>query len=128
MLVHVLQTMLLSAVVAGCAQPVNPSFAVSEREARTALKEMRRDRKPQARPVVILGGYTDPGVGTTALAGQLRGVFEEPVQMVTVSYPLNLSFDACRRDVIAAVGKRWPSAHARETVEVDVVAMSMGGL
>ena len=127
MLATVAQSIVVIALAAGCQQPVNPSFAVSAGQARLALKQMERNPRPQARPLVLLGGYQDPGLGTSALTGQLRGVFQNP-QIVTISYPLHGSFDSCRRHVIEALEKRLPSNDPGETVELDVVGVSMGGL
>src|SRR6185436_8168056 len=38
------------------------------------------------------------------------------------------SFDDCRRKVIEAVDRKWPSDDRNATVEVDVIGLSMGGL
>ncbi len=64
---------LLLILPVGCApQPVNPSFAVSDDEAKRAIKAMSSDPKPLERPVVVLGGYHDPGIGPTAFLSKLR--------------------------------------------------------
>jgi len=115
-------------LLSGCArQAVNPSFAVSRADAKRAITEMERAPRGLDRPVVVLGGYHDPGVGPAAVCGRLRRVAgTQPV--VGVSYFFDRTFDDCRRDVIAAVEKACPSADSRQTVEVDVVGLSMGGV
>jgi pimeloyl-ACP methyl ester carboxylesterase len=45
-----------------------------------------------------------------------------------VSFTFCNTFDACRQRVIATVEKEFPSADPNQTVEVDVIGLSMGGL
>ena len=120
--------LVLTLVTVGCAkQPANPAFNVSTAEAKRALKAMAADARPLERPVVVLGGYHDIGLGNAAFLANLRKVVPDD-QLVSVVYPLSRSFDDCRRDVIEAVETKFPSADARETVEVDVIGLSMGGI
>jgi pimeloyl-ACP methyl ester carboxylesterase len=49
-------------------------------------------------------------------------------RVIGVSFLWCGDFDACRRDVIAAVDKAFPSDDPNWTTEVDVVGVSMGGL
>lgn len=116
----------------GCAElaAVNRSFAVTSPEARDALRQMADDPKPLERPVVVLGGFADPGIGAPHLAGDLRKVLGEhdDVRIITVSFPFALSFDECRDKVIEAVDEAFPTDDPLHTAEVDVVGISMGGL
>src|SRR4051812_27431594 len=84
----------------GCAElaAVNRSFAVTAPEARDALRRMADDPKPLGRPVVVLGGYGDPGLGAPHLAAELRKVLGEHdgLRVITVSFPFALRFDDCR--------------------------------
>jgi hypothetical protein len=50
------------------------------------------------------------------------------VKIVTVSFMFCDTLDACRAKVIDAVERAWPSQSAQETVEVDVIGLSMGGV
>ena len=70
--------MLLSLFAAGgcAASPPNPSFPIATADAERLLGEMEKDRKPLARPLVVLGGYLDPGLGSWWVARQLRRVLE----------------------------------------------------
>jgi pimeloyl-ACP methyl ester carboxylesterase len=121
-------TALISAMVAaGCSQPRNPSFPISTVQARLVIRQMEKSPQEQVRPVVLLGGYLDPGLGTSSLHARLRNLFKDP-KIVSVSYPLHGTFDACRDEVIRAVEKAWPSDDEAKTVEVDVIGVSMGGL
>jgi hypothetical protein len=121
-------TLITAFAVCGCTKPpVNPSFPVSPTQAKHALDAMSDEPKPLDRPVVILGGYHDPGIGPTAFRAKLGGVVRDD-RIVSVTYPFSSSFDQCRREVVAAVEKKFPSTQASETVEVDVIGLSMGGI
>ena len=113
----------------GCAaHPPNPSFNVSNDDAREALREMRHDAKPLPRPLVVLGGLDDPGVATTVLTDDFRELSGNDPRVIGVSFFFCGSFDGCRKRVIDAVDKAFPSDDPVWTTEVDVVAVSMGGL
>src|SRR5688572_25295654 len=73
-------------VAAGCAkQPRNPSFDVSTADAKRALKAMAKDEKPLERPVVVLGGYHDIGIGPASFLPKLRGAVHDD-RIVSVTY------------------------------------------
>lgn len=112
---------------AGCAAPVNPSFPLTVSDAKAALREMEATPKPLARPLVLLGGYHDPGFGTYVWRNEVRRWARDP-RIVEVSFPLSRDFDQCRREVIAAVDEAFPTDDPHATVEVDVIGASMGGL
>ena len=120
---------LLLLLISGCArQPPNPSFNVSNADAKRALKAMAKEQKPLERPVVVLGGYQDLGIGPAAFVGTLREAVGRDRRMISVVYPFSGSFDECRREVVEAVEKKFPSSDASETVEVDAIGLSMGGI
>jgi hypothetical protein len=113
---------------AGCAAPPNPSFPLTTSDARAALRAMEARPKPLARPLVILGGYHDPGLGAFVWRHEVRRWATTDARMIEVSFPLHRDFDQCRRDVIAAVDRACPTDDPHATVEVDVIGASMGGL
>jgi hypothetical protein len=120
----------LVAMLAGCAGSsvkFNPSFAVTTEEARRAIEQMRADRKPLARPVVVVGGFLDPNLATPWY-GRFFGGISRDAKIITVSVGLCGSFDECRRMIVDAVDRAWPSDDPRWTTEVDVVGLSLGGL
>jgi pimeloyl-ACP methyl ester carboxylesterase len=104
-------------------------FSVSD--ARGQLRELEQGDKasPGAaqRPLVILGGWRDPGIFKARLASTMWDLAGEE-SVLTVSFFLEGSFAACRDRVVSAVQERWPSDDPTTTVEVDVIAHSMGGL
>jgi hypothetical protein len=120
--------LLFATLGVGCASPKgNSSFAVSTSDAQRVLHDMRGDPKPLSRPLVVLAGFFDPGVAS----GHLRKAFKELTgddRVIGVSFLFCGDFDDCRRQVIAAVDKAFPSDDPEWTTEVDVVGVSMGGL
>jgi pimeloyl-ACP methyl ester carboxylesterase len=113
----------------GCAkQPPNPSFNVSNDDAKAALREMRRDAKPLPRPLVVLGGLQDPGIAVSVLCDDFRRLSGDDPRVIGVSFFFAGNFDNCRKRVIDAVDEAFPSDDPVWTTEVDVVAVSMGGL
>ena len=118
---------LIGVGAAGCATtPTNPSFDLSAHDARKALGEMRAAPRALERPVVIVHGLGPP-VGSWALARELRRLTRDE-KVVTVSYDYLGSFDDARRRVVDEIDRRFPSDDSGATREVDVVAISMGGL
>ena len=107
---------------------MNPSFAITVEEGESAFEEMVRGARRFERPVVVIGGYLDPGVGAWVLAKNLRRLTTEPNQVIEVPLFSTMTFDACRARVVEKVEARFPSANPERTVEVDVVGISMGGL
>ena len=105
----------------------NESFPVTVAEGRSTIEQMAADPRPLDRPVVVIGGFLDPGIVTASVRYRLLSVSDEapiiPVAMFGVG-----SFDSCRHKVIDAVDRAVASDDPAWTVEVDVVAVSMGGL
>lgn len=122
------------AALGGCssANQMNPSFPLTVGDANEALKEMRDDPKPLERPVLVIGGWMNTGLMTSRLAGVLRGCAADDNKIAHVAMVGYSTFDRCRERVIRAVdeelGTTPESIAANETIEVDVVAFSMGGL
>ncbi len=114
-----------AAALTGCVGPANPSFDVSLHDARTDLRRMAEDPAPLPRPVLVLGGYGDPGVGPGLLADDIRDIAADPDRVHELTFFVGAgTFDACRERVLDAA----PRTADGELAEVDVVAISMGGL
>jgi len=117
-------------LVTGCASKgpsANPSFPISLDDARTTLLTIESNPKPLDRPLVILNGFLDPGIGGAMVSSIVRHHVSD-TRIITVAYPLNFSFEECRKKVIEAVDRAYPSADATQTTQVDVIGLSMGGL
>ncbi len=118
------------AVLAGCATQQNPSFPITTAEAKAALREMRSDPKPLERPVIIAAGLFDAGMDVDQIAGTLRRVTGDNDMVVTATF-MSLTtgtFDGCRDHLIEKVERAWGTTETGETIEVDVIGFSMGGL
>ena len=118
------------AMLCGCAGPQNPSFPVTTTEARAAIREMKRDPRPLDRPLIIAGGLFDAGFDVNRLAGTLRRMTTDD-DMITTATFMSLttgSFDGCRDYLIRKVEETFGATDTRETIEVDVIGFSMGGL
>ena len=120
---------LAACALAGCAagELVNPSFPLSVEDARDAAREMTENPKPLTRPVVVLGGFVDPGIIAGHLASWIKKATGDS-RIIAVSFALAGDFDACRGDLIREVEAAFPCDDPAWTTEVDVVAVSMGGL
>jgi len=115
------------ALLSGCSTAiVNPSFPTTLESAKADLARMRADPLAASRPIVIVGGYADPGVAAPDLARRLAACFAPGVRIVTVQVGLMFSMDTARDEVISRVQKEFPDG--ADALEFDVVAVSMGGL
>lgn len=95
--------------------PVNPSFPITRAEALARLLSLKPKRLD--RPLLVLGGFLDLGVGPFGFARRIRPFVDGPVVPLTFAHCL--SFDQCRRRATRL---------AAPYGEVDVVGQSMGGL
>ena len=122
-------TIILCAQLCGCAskQRSNPSFPLDDTSARTAIREMESCPKPLDRPLLILGGFSDPGINTGTMRSSCRKLFSDD-RIVVANFAGTTSFEQCRARAIEAVERKFPSADPEQTVEVDVIGLSMGGL
>lgn len=122
---------LFAAIVAGCAAgpDTNPALSVTHAEARAALAAMSRDPVPLQRPLVVLAGYRAWHLSVAETAAKLaRATSGQRRDVLPVSYMLRSDLDTIASLVVRKVEERWPSADPAQTREVDVVAVSMGGL
>jgi pimeloyl-ACP methyl ester carboxylesterase len=117
-------------VLRGCAtdSPRNSSFALSILDAEHAWDSMKNTPAALPRPLVVLGGIFDPGAGARDLADQFRAIATDDSQVLSVTFAGAYTFDECAARVIDSVDRAWTSPDPQHTVEVDVVACSMGGL
>ena len=112
---------------AGCApQYANPSFPIEPDEAKSRLDDLKSSKKRLDRPLILLGGFLDPGIGP-ATYRKVLGKFLEG-EMIAISFADRSSFESCRERVIARVDENFPTDDPDRTIEVDVIGESMGGL
>ncbi len=117
-------------LLTGCANPINPSFDISSRDARKMLREMKQEPKTLERPVVVVAGLLDPGFNVTHIQGVLNGVTDqrEMVEIVTFWSLETGTFNGCRDRLVKKIERKFGAGENGETVEVDIIAFSMGGL
>jgi pimeloyl-ACP methyl ester carboxylesterase len=122
--------LLMMVGLTGCSadDPLNPSFPLTLKDARLALKEMADDPKPLDRPVIVLGGIYDPGVASSMVADRIRSLVSDDDDVLSISFFGLGTFDRCRDRVIQRLQDAFPNDDPDHTIEVDVVAISMGGL
>lgn len=99
----------------------------SREELRADAARMRAHRTGIARPIVILSGWHSPGIDLT-LGRSLRSLTgAHKDQTLAVSYPFATSVHGPAKKVLRRVAERF-GVEGAWTREVDVVAVSMGGL
>ena len=120
-----------SLLLAACTPAAhNPSFPLTHADAAADLDRIAADPRPLERPVVIVAGWADPFLMGMYWNRTLRRTvgLRPGRDFIVVQFVGSWTFDACRAKLIDAVQDRWPSDNVGRTVEVDVIAHSMGGL
>jgi hypothetical protein len=130
MLMRLVVTLILLVAQTGCAvvQSMNPAFPISHADARAEWDALAQQKKPFERPVLVLGGIYDPGFASSSIARKLRRCTPDQAQVIPVGYPGFGSFESHARKAVEYLERRYPSESANETIEVDVVGYSMGGI
>ena len=115
--------------LAGCQLERDPGVRSAWERAVPDAQRMRGDPRPLARPVVVLGGYRSPPFHASGFAGGLVGLTSgRSADVLVLSFPLSSDLDEMARRVIDSVERRWPSTDQDQTIGVDVVGISMGGV
>ncbi len=124
-----LLTLACAALLTGCAAPpINPSFPITLDDAKADLRRMEDQPVRLERPVVVIGGFADPlGLAPDRLGRTLRRLTGDD-RVLSVSMGGVVTFDGARHKTLASVQEAFPTNDPHETVEVDVVGFSMGGL
>lgn len=85
--------------------------------------------KGLTRPLVMFSGWRAMGFPVKALGGRLAELAgADAREVLSISFVLCHNFESACRRAVAKVEERWPSGDAEQTVEVDVVGVSMGGI
>ena len=107
----------------------NPAFPVTMDEAKADLDRMRAAPVPLERPVVVLAGYRSWPVLAQGVKWRLFPVTSGNTDdFLPISYSFQTDIEKMARMVVDRVQEQWPSDVDGETIEVDVVGISMGGL
>lgn len=107
----------------------NPAIKVTPIQATAELNKMEKAPTPLQRPVVVLNGYHAlPFYISTLTANLTRATSGKDDDFLAVSYTLDSTFESMAQNIVEQVDARWPSTDPAQTVEVDVVGASMGGV
>lgn len=107
----------------------NPAITLTRAEAHAELKRLAAEPTALERPVVILNGYHTPHFLIAGLAERLRSCTSgRSSDFLIISYVDATDLNEAADRVVREVNNRWPSTVAGETVPVDVVGLSMGGV
>lgn len=116
----------------GCVALGPENTLVSRLEPGTTDREWERlEAEPVAleRPVIVLSGYRSPPMLGPLLEDRLRSLTSgREEDFLSVSYIMHHRMNEIAALVVNRVEERWPSDDPHSTIEVDVVAISMGGL
>ncbi len=116
-------------VLGGCfgTSGTNAGFDLSIADARADLRRMAEEPVTLERPVVVAAGLADPGLNAAETARRLREATGDD-RIIVVDFFWCGSFDSCAETLTREITRAFPIEEAGRTVEVDVVAISMGGL
>ncbi len=109
--------------------PRNPAITLTDDEVDAEWRALRSSPGSIERPVVVLGGWRSPSFTADGLRANLtRATGAPPERFLSHSYPFITDIEAAATEVVERIEDAWPSDDPERTVEVDVVAISMGGL
>lgn len=119
------------ATLFGCitAPSTNPDYPATDEQVEAEYRRLCAQPRPPARPIVVLNGYRAPfwqAAGVRSRLIELTGA--APDRVIYVSYFWSGDTADATRRAVEAVRAAWPGGGEDETVEVDVVGISMGGL
>lgn len=118
---------LCASFLGGCGTGANPGFSMEPDEAELQLAQHAQEQPSLERPLLLLSGYADPGLAPEFLTTQFSDIFAED-RMIGMNFYTALTMDECRERVIERTHSAFPSTDPNQTVLVDVIAHSMGGL
>ena len=128
-LCHFATLPLCNFLLMGCSNPTNPNFNINPGAYRAEVARIAANPKPLDVPLVILDAWHHPPASADGLRkrlANLTGATEEDT--LAISFTVLFSIDAAARRTINRIEERWPSTDPDETIEVDVVGYSMGGI
>ncbi|MEM8873948.1 MAG: hypothetical protein AAGD32_06775 [Planctomycetota bacterium] len=106
--------------VLGCATESPERFSVDSVTAEQRIAELREMPVKLERPVVILDGFLDPGVGSLAYRKEIREITGDD-RVLRVAFFTAGSLAECRDKALAAIEEAFPGE------PVDIIGISMGG-
>lgn len=109
--------------------PENPAYAEVARSLDDEWARMTSDHVALERPVIVLGGWHAwPTMAERTRSRLIRLTSGEQRDVLNISYPIAVTIGGAADESVRRIDRRCPSGDPNETVEVDVVAISMGGI
>jgi pimeloyl-ACP methyl ester carboxylesterase len=121
-------SVLLLAPLGCAARHTNSSFPMTVAEARQDWERMCESPRPPERPVVVIGGYADLGIAPASMEARLRHILGPKAVIIPVDVGFEMTMTGARERLIRRVAEALPETKSDDPPEVDVVAVSMGGL
>lgn len=107
----------------------NPDYPATTAEVRAEMARMRANPVGLDRPVLVLSGWRSPPGASWSLARKIRSLTGTDHDRVAyMSYLWANDLDPLGDRVVSFVDEHWATDDPERTTEVDVVAISMGGL
>lgn len=107
---------------------VNPCFDVSDESLAAARRELAAAPANLPRPLVVLAGWRSPPMPDGGVLARIAPLIPGARDTLSITYASLWTIDSASRRVVARVQERFPAAGTTDTTEVDVIAISMGGL
>lgn len=107
---------------------VNPCFDVSDESLASARGELAANPAILPRPLVVLAGWRSPPMPDGGVLARLSPLIPGARDTLGVTYASLGTIESAARRVVERVEARFPAGRTTDTIEVDVVAISMGGL
>ena len=112
----------------------NPAYPATNAEVQAAIEAMEETPVGLDRPVVVLSGWRSPAMSGSHLAGRIREVTgADEDRIISIGYMWGSDIPSIADKVAKRVAEEFgsvvdPLTGQHWTTEVDVVAISMGGL
>ncbi|MCC6971690.1 MAG: hypothetical protein IT434_15875 [Phycisphaerales bacterium] len=106
----------------------NPCFDVSDDALRAARRSLAESPANLPRPLVVLAGWRSPPMPDGGVLARLGPMIPGARDTLSITYASLWTIESAARRVVARVQERFPQAGTSDTTEVDVIAISMGGL
>lgn len=125
---------ILSLIVAsstGCAGiwQTNPAFSLTSAQATAEWERMEANPAELERPLVLLGGWRQPPPVLWTLSSRMQKLTgADESQVLAISYLFGGSIEEIAQSISRQIDEKWPGDRANETIEVDIVGFSMGGI
>ncbi len=106
----------------------NPCFDVRDEALGAARRELAAAPANLPRPLVVLAGWRSPPMPDGGVLARIGPMIPGARDTLSITYASLWTIESAARRVVARVQERFPRTGKSDTTEVDVVAISMGGL